>query len=178
MIKNLTNVKEMGFITEEGRFKVRVVKIEDKSSKAGSDMTEITCERADGLMATLRFVWTEKSMPFIKRDLRNIGFDVDGGEIDLNDLMGCEIYINVKYQLVTAKDPFGAPIGEPQKADYPNITVSPDQTTPELVVAPSSEPVRLAEVPQQAQTVNVANATANVNTNVNTIADSTSDLAF
>lgn len=109
------SVKERSFLNKEGIHKAIISEVNVEKSSNGNDMWVIKLDTDQG-SCTKYIVFTEKAMPFLKRDFRIIGCNVDDELVSSSSLVGKEVLINATRQMEVKKDAFGNIIGEEPSA--------------------------------------------------------------
>lgn len=115
---DLTEVSESIYLNKEGMFDGIVTNIEPKKTKAGDDMDVVTIDTPEG-EATVRIIYPgpndpklKMKMGFLKQNLRLLGLDVNGGEVDVADIIGNEVRIKVTASQYDVTDEMQNPTGE------------------------------------------------------------------
>lgn len=109
--KDFRNIDEKTFLDKEGVFKATITDVKTETSQKGNEMWVVSLNTEHG-DCTKYFVFTEKSMPFLKRDFRLIGCNVDDELITSESLIGKTAFIKAKREIEIQKDAFGNIIGE------------------------------------------------------------------
>lgn len=115
-ILDLTEVKELSFINEEGVYtgEVTDVKVDAGVSKNGNTFDEFTVETEDGNQTRIRVYIPQDTAKLwiVKRAWRALGIDVESGSSDVMDALGNTVEFKVTKEEYDVMDDLNEPTGE------------------------------------------------------------------
>lgn len=115
-VLDLTEVKELSFINEEGVYTGTVtdVKIDAGVSKKGNAYDEFTIETEEGDQTRIKVYIPQDTanLWMVKRAWRALGIDVESGSSDIMDALGNTVEFKVTKDEYEVMDDLNEPTGE------------------------------------------------------------------
>lgn len=138
MARDLTQVTSKGFFQVEGVYDVKIVSTSEDKTKNGYDKTVFDVETDEGLAGKVEFVWTDKSMGYIKGTLLAMGIDVNTQAFEPLTLVGQYFQVKVSFKMQQTKDAFGNVTGA-SKSQYPDINFVGPSALNNMAATPVTE---------------------------------------